>query len=293
MAGPQQADEVLEVGLLAAVVLGIVEGLTEFLPVSSTGHLIVAGKLLGVHNSTLEVGIQVGAITAILVLYGSRLVDALRRFLARDRSQPNLLLQLVLAALPAALLGLLLDDWLDAHLFDPAVVATTTVVGGLLLWWLEAWLKGRTQPALELHQLSYRTALLVGCFQCLALIPGTSRSGATIAGALLLGASRGAAAELSFLVGLRSSTGPAASSSRRTSMRCAARCWSRSSWRPRCRSLPRWSWSSRSWPSCAATRSCRSRSTASSSGSCSGCSASTARSDPPRDQVFSAGPTLR
>ena len=109
MAGPQQADEVLEVGLLAAVVLGIVEGLTEFLPVSSTGHLIVAGKLLGVHNSTLEVGIQVGAITAILVLYGSRLVDALRRFLARDRSQPNLLLQLVLAALPAALLGLLLD----------------------------------------------------------------------------------------------------------------------------------------------------------------------------------------
>lgn len=202
MAGPQQADEVLEVGLLAAVVLGIVEGLTEFLPVSSTGHLIVAGKLLGVHNSTLEVGIQVGAITAILVLYGSRLVDALRRFLARDRSQPNLLLQLVLAALPAALLGLLLDDWLDAHLFDPAVVATTTVVGGLLLWWLEAWLKGRTQPALELHQLSYRTALLVGCFQCLALIPGTSRSGATIIGGMLFGLSRQVATEFSFYLAI-------------------------------------------------------------------------------------------
>lgn len=202
MAGAQQADEVLEVGLMAAVVLGLVEGLTEFLPVSSTGHLIVTGRLLGVHNSTLEVGIQVGAITAILVLYGSRLLDALRRILQRDRSQPNLLLQLVLAALPAAVLGLLLDDWLDAHLFAPAVVATTTVVGGLLLWWLEAWLKGRAQPALELHQMSYRSVLLVGCFQCLALIPGTSRSGATIAGALLLGASRGAAAELSFLVGL-------------------------------------------------------------------------------------------
>ena len=202
MAGAQQADEVLEVGLMAAVVLGLVEGLTEFLPVSSTGHLIVTGRLLGVHNSTLEVGIQVGAITAILVLYGSRLLDALRRILQRDRSQPNLLLQLVLAALPAAVLGLLLDDWLDAHLFAPAVVATTTVVGGLLLWWLEAWLKGRAQPALELHQMSYRSVLLVVCFQCLALIPGTSRSGATIAGALLLGASRGAAAELSFLVGL-------------------------------------------------------------------------------------------
>lgn len=198
----QQADEVTEVGLLAAVVLGLVEGLTEFLPVSSTGHLIVAGKLLGVHNSTLEVGIQVGAITAILVLYGHRLLDAVRRFLARDASQPNLLVQLVLAAMPAALLGLVLDDWLDAHLFNTAVVATTTVVGGLLLWWLEAWLKGRAQPALELHQVSYRTAFLVGCFQCLALIPGTSRSGATIAGALLLGASRTAAAELSFLVGM-------------------------------------------------------------------------------------------
>lgn len=194
------------VGLIDAIVLGIVEGLTEFLPVSSTGHLIIAQRLLGLQkgqdSNVFAIGIQMGAITAILVLYWQRLVEALGTVLQPRRAQPNLLWQIVLAAFPAALLGLLADDWIDAHLFSTGVVASTMVVGGVLLLWLERWQRGSRSAPVELSGMSYRTAVLVGLFQCLALIPGTSRSAATIGGALLLGLSRTAAAEFSFLVGL-------------------------------------------------------------------------------------------
>jgi undecaprenyl-diphosphatase len=193
-------------GLLDALILGIVEGVTEFLPVSSTGHLIVAQRLLGLSagpaNNLFVVGIQMGAITAILVLYGRRLWQAACTLGARTTGQPNLLLQIACAALPAIVLGLFCDDWIDARLFTPGVVATTMVVGGVLLLLLEAWLRGRDAAALELAAVRYRTAFAIGLFQCLALLPGTSRSAATIGGALLLGLSRPAAAEFSFLVGL-------------------------------------------------------------------------------------------
>lgn len=192
------------IGLIDAMVLGLVEGLTEFLPVSSTGHLIVAGHLLGAHSATLEIGIQIGAISAILVLFWRRLWEALVGLpRARATGSPNLLLQIVLAALPAAIVGKMCDDWIEARLFTPAVVATTTLIGGVLLLWLERWLRGRPPGgAGELPAMGYRTAFWIGVWQCLALIPGTSRSGATIAGGLLLGLSRPAAAEFSFLVGL-------------------------------------------------------------------------------------------
>lgn len=202
----QGGGEGAALGWFQATVLGLVEGLTEFLPVSSTGHLIVAQRLLGLPddagNNLFAIGIQMGAITAILVLYWRRLFDAARTVLRPAQGAPNLLWQIVVAAFPAALLGLLADDWIDAHLFSSKVVAATMVVGGVLLLWLE-----RARPhdgpfGRELSAMSYRTALLVGLFQCLALVPGTSRSAATIGGALLLGLSRTAAAEFSFLVGL-------------------------------------------------------------------------------------------
>ena len=193
-------------GLFDAVVLGLVEGLTEFLPISSTGHLIVAQRLLGLPagalNNVYAVGIQMGAITAILVLYWRRLHGAARTILRPLPGQPNLLLQIVIAAFPAAALGLLCEDWIDANLFSSSVVAATLVVGGLLLLWLERLQRAATTAPRELAEMPYRTALWIGCFQCLALVPGTSRAGATIAGALLLGLSRPAAAEFSFLVGL-------------------------------------------------------------------------------------------
>jgi undecaprenyl-diphosphatase len=193
-------------GLIDAIVLGLVEGFTEFLPVSSTGHLIIAQRLLGLPegqaSNVFAIGIQMGAITAILVLYWRRLLDALRTVTQPQRGAPNLLWQIAIAAFPAALLGLLADDWIDAHLFSPTVVVATMVVGGAVLLLLERWLGRRGAAGGDLTSMSYRTAVLVGLFQCLALIPGTSRSAATIGGALLLGLSRTAAAEFSFLVGL-------------------------------------------------------------------------------------------
>lgn len=192
--------------LFDAMVLGLVEGVTEFLPISSTGHLIVAQRLLGLEegaaNNAFSIGIQMGAITAILVLYWRRLLAALQTVLRPTAGAPNLLWQIAVAAFPAAFLGLLLDDWIDEHLFSVRVVAATLVLGGVLLLVLERWLGRSAPPARELAQMPYRMALWIGLFQCLALIPGTSRAGATIGGALLLGLSRTAAAEFSFLVGL-------------------------------------------------------------------------------------------
>ncbi|MFY9342140.1 MAG: undecaprenyl-diphosphate phosphatase [Planctomycetota bacterium] len=193
------------IGLFDAIVLGLVEGLTEFLPVSSTGHLILVQRWLDLPasevNNTFAIGIQMGAITAILVLYWRRLWDALRTVAAPQRGAPNLLWQIAVAAAPAVVLGLLADDWIDAHLFSAWVVVATMVVGGVLLLVLERWLRGRNGGS-ELAGMGYRAAFLIGLCQCLALVPGTSRSAATIAGAMLLGLSRPAAAEFSFLVGL-------------------------------------------------------------------------------------------
>jgi len=206
MIAPQ--EPAAAVSLADAVWLGLVEGFTEFLPVSSTGHLIVANRLLGIGESPLTIGIQFGAISAILVLYWRRLWDALRRARpAQLRSEPNLLVQIVVAAAPAALLGLVGDKWLEAHLFTAEFVAGTMTVGGVLLLWLDRHLATTAAAAgsgggSDLAAMRYRTALAIGAFQCLALLPGTSRSAATIAGALLLGLSRTAAAEFSFLVGL-------------------------------------------------------------------------------------------
>lgn len=200
---PLAQEPAPSISVVDAIWLGLVEGLAEFLPVSSTGHLIVANRALGVGESPLTVGIQLGAISAILALYWRPLVLALRTAAtARNCGTPNLLLQILVAALPASVLGLLFDDWIEARLFSAEFVAATMVVGGALLLWVEKLVRGRAPSAENLSHIRYTTAFAIGCFQCLALLPGTSRSGATIAGALLLGLSRTAAAEFSFLVGL-------------------------------------------------------------------------------------------
>ena len=194
-------------GPLGSLILGVVEGLTEFLPISSTGHLIVANRVLGSSDPLFEVMVQVGAISAIAWLYRQRLWTAASQLFvpAPNPQGANLWVAIVATSLPAIVLGLALDDWIESVLFSPATVAVSMVVGGVLLLWLERWLGVRPDPsetAASWSAPSLRVAFAIGLFQCLALIPGTSRSGATIAGALLLGMRRGSAAEYSFLAGL-------------------------------------------------------------------------------------------
>ena len=192
------------VGVLHAILLGVVEGLTEFLPVSSTGHLIVVDRLLGHSSDTMEIGIQAGAITAIAWLYRGKLLDAAR--FSREPGRTNLWLLISVAALPAIVLGALVHKPIEQTLMNTTVVGITTLVGGILLMMLEGFLAGRTSRGIALQRtvetLTVRHALIIGVFQTLALIPGASRSAATIAGGLLLGCTRAAAAEFSFLVGL-------------------------------------------------------------------------------------------
>ena len=191
---------------LFSLVSGIVEGLTEFLPVSSTGHLIVTGRMFDRPDPTFEIAIQIGAITAILFLYRERLWSALRRITRRSEAPPgevNLLVLIVGAALPPAILGLAFEDRIDELLFNSTTVGVTLVVGGILLLFVERWAKGRDgEQEKEIEQMTVMQALGIGLFQSLSLIPGTSRAGATMVGGMLLGFRRTSSAEFSFLVGL-------------------------------------------------------------------------------------------
>jgi undecaprenyl-diphosphatase len=198
---------------LFSAVMGLVEGLTEFLPISSTGHLIVTSRIFGRDDPAFEIAIQIGAISAILFLYRDRLWQAAvqvsgRRRDDRDDAQRggvNLLWLIVAAALPPSILGLLFQADIEALLFNPTTVGVTLILGGVLLLLLERWERRRgfdEHTAPQIEDMTIQQALLIGLFQSLALVPGTSRSGATIVGAVLLGFRRSAAAEFSFLVGL-------------------------------------------------------------------------------------------
>lgn len=187
-----------------AIIQGIVEGLTEFVPVSSTGHLILAGHMLSVTGETaktFEVFIQLGAILAVAFLYRQRMGEMLRRWKEVSTSEQRLTLwHIGLATLPAMGLGLLLHKLIKAYLFSPLTVLIGLVAGGIFMIFAEK----RQIPisAVGVDGMSYRQALGIGLFQCLALWPGFSRSGATIAGGLLLGASYRAATEFSFLLAI-------------------------------------------------------------------------------------------
>jgi undecaprenyl-diphosphatase len=188
--------------LVTAALLGLIEGVTEFIPVSSTGHLILASQWLGETGETaktFDIFIQLGAILAIVWLYRTRLVHALAAA-RRDEPSRRFLLNLVIAFLPAALVGFVAHDWIKERLFTPLVVALALIVGGLLILLIE-WLDPaeRVREVLELRP---TTALGIGLAQVLSLVPGTSRSGATIMGGYALGLSRRAATEFSFFLSI-------------------------------------------------------------------------------------------
>jgi len=188
--------------LVKAALLGLIEGVTEFIPVSSTGHLILASRWLGETGEaakTFDIFIQLGAILAIVWLYRARLT---RTVLAarHDPASRRFLLNLVVAFLPAAIVGFLAHDWIKARLFTPVVVATALVAGGLVILLIER-LRPRERVA-DVADIRPPTALGVGLAQVLSLIPGTSRSGATIMGGYALGLSRRAATEFSFFLSI-------------------------------------------------------------------------------------------
>lgn len=189
-----------EASLAHALILGIVEGLTEFLPVSSTGHLILAGDLLGFNDArgkVFELVIQTGAMLAVVWEYRARFGRALAGVL-RERAAQRFWLHLAIAFLPAALLGLAFGSLIKAQLFKPVPVAIAFIVGGLIILWVDRGDRGARVGSVD--EMTWLDALKVGVAQAFALIPGTSRSGATIIGGMLFGLSRRAATEFSFFL---------------------------------------------------------------------------------------------
>ncbi|MDP3819972.1 MAG: undecaprenyl-diphosphate phosphatase [Burkholderiales bacterium] len=188
--------------LVKAAIMGIVEGLTEFLPVSSTGHLILAGSLLGIHDEkskVFDIAIQTGAIVAVIIVYWQRLRETMLG-LGNDAKARRFAINVGIAFVPAVALGLLFGKAIQANLFTPVVVASTFIVGGLVILWAER----RTSVARvdSVDDMTPLDALKVGLVQCVAMIPGTSRSGATIIGGMLLGLSRKCATDFSFFLAI-------------------------------------------------------------------------------------------
>lgn len=201
--------------LLKAILFGIVEGITEWLPISSTGHLILLDELVQLKVSEafyemFQVVIQLGAIGAVIVLFFHKLNPfSLKKNPEKKRQTWQLWFKVVAAVLPSAVIGLLLDDWMDEHLYNYVVVAIALIVYGVAFLLVE----NRPKTGKEIrsvHSIDLRTALLIGAFQCLSLIPGTSRSGSTILGGILLGVSRGAASEFSFFLAIPTMLGASA-----------------------------------------------------------------------------------
>ena len=199
------------INYINAVILGIIEGITEWLPISSTGHLILAEEFFGLKNISPEftemfnVVVQLGAILAVIVIFWKKLwpfaFSESKKIVAKKQTF-SLWLKVIIAVLPAAVIGLPLDDWMDEHLHNPIVVAATLIIYGVAFIVVENLFKNKTPKIETENDLTYKTAFFIGCFQVLSLIPGTSRSGSTILGGILLGTSRTAAAEFSFFLAI-------------------------------------------------------------------------------------------
>ena len=195
--------------ILKAILFGIVEGITEWLPVSSTGHIILLDEFIQLQasdafKSMFDVVIQLGAILAVIVLFFHKLNPFA---LSKSREEKNqtwtLWFKVCVAILPSGILGVLFDDWMDAHLHNAVVVSIALILYGIAFLFLEKGNKGKHLRRIEdVHDISWKTAILIGCFQALSLIPGTSRSGSTILGAILLGVGRSAGAEFSFFMAI-------------------------------------------------------------------------------------------
>ncbi|OYQ40753.1 undecaprenyl-diphosphatase [Rhodoferax sp. TH121] len=193
--------------LIKAAIMGVVEGLTEFLPISSTGHLILAGALLDFldhdKRQVFEIAIQTGAIFAVILVYWQKIRDTLVA-LPTEKQAQRFAVNVAIGFVPAVLLGLLFGKFIKAHLFTPTIVATTFIVGGFIILWAER--RQATNPktvrVADVDAMTPLDALKVGLVQCLAMVPGTSRSGATIIGGMLLGLSRKAATDFSFFLAI-------------------------------------------------------------------------------------------
>ena len=202
--------------ILKAIFFGIVEGITEWLPVSSTGHLILLDTFIHLNVSEafyemFQVVIQLGAILAVIVLFFHKLNPfAPSKDAAQKKNTWSLWFKVVVAVIPSAVVGLLLDDWMDEHLYNYIVVAIMLIVYGIAFLFVENWNAKRNFRIQNVEEIDYRTALLMGAFQCLSLIPGTSRSGSTILGAIILGVARPAGAEFSFFMAIPTMLGASA-----------------------------------------------------------------------------------
>ena len=190
------------------IILGIIQGITEWLPISSTGHLIIVEEFMyfQVSDEFMEmfrVVIQLGSIIAVIVLFFEKLNPFSQKKDAEEKKSTIILwLKVAVASVPAAIIGLLLDDWIDEHFFNPYTVAAMLIFYGVLFIIVENKRKGIRPHITNLSQITFQVALMIGAFQVLALIPGTSRSGATIIGALIIGTARGVAAEFSFFMAI-------------------------------------------------------------------------------------------
>lgn len=194
--------------LIRTIILGIVEGITEWLPISSTGHLIIIEELIGRISSDafmemFDVVIQLGAILAVVVIYFNKLNPFDRQKSQTEKTNTiNLWLKVIIASIPAAIIGLLLDDWMNEHLFNPYIVAVALIVYGIAFIVIENKRNKDSIKCKNLDRLPLKTAIGIGLFQVLSLVPGTSRSGSTIIGGLLLGTSRYVATEFTFFLAI-------------------------------------------------------------------------------------------
>ncbi|AXQ79363.1 undecaprenyl-diphosphate phosphatase [Streptococcus chenjunshii] len=194
--------------LLKAIFYGIVEGITEWLPISSTGHLILVQEFIKFNQNKdfvdmFNIVIQLGAILAVIVIYFRRLNPFQPGKTAREiQITWQLWAKVVLACIPSAIFGLLLDDWMEAHFYNFVVVAFMLILYGVAFIWIEKRHQNVQPQVTSLARMSYRTAFYIGCFQVLSIVPGTSRSGATILGAILMGTSRSVAADFTFFLAI-------------------------------------------------------------------------------------------
>ena len=202
--------------ILKAILFGIVEGVTEWLPVSSTGHMILLDEFVHLKVSPefyemFQVVIQLGAILAVILLFFHKLNPfSPKKDVQQKKDTWQLWFKVVVAVIPSAVIGLLLDDWMDAHLYNYVVVAITLIVYGVAFIYMEKLNSKRPAGISNVLDIDYRTAILIGAFQCLSLIPGTSRSGSTILGAIILGVGRSAGAEFSFFLAIPTMLGASA-----------------------------------------------------------------------------------
>ena len=204
------------VELLKAVLFGIVEGVTEWLPISSTGHLILLDEFITLNvsvafKSMFVVVIQLGAIVAVIVLFFHKLNPFSPSKSGAEKKQTwQLWFKVIAAIIPSGIVGVLFDDWMDAHLHNAVVVSIALIVYGVAFIWVEQRNSGHAPRLKNVYEIDYKTALLIGAFQCLSLIPGTSRSGSTILGGILVGVSRAAASEFSFFMAIPTMLGASA-----------------------------------------------------------------------------------